>query len=115
MAATGSTSIENARPASPAPASSDDWVVQTADTIERVVGTVRSKTTEPLERIGRLIVYGIVAAFVGLTALVLLAITAVRVLDIAIPGDVWSAHAIVGGIFVLVGLFLWGKRSAKES
>jgi hypothetical protein len=59
-------------------------------------------------------VYGIVAAFLGITALVLLAIAAVRALDLAIPGDVWSAHAVVGGIFTLAGLFLWGKRTTKE-
>ncbi|HUF33654.1 MAG TPA: phage holin family protein [Acidimicrobiales bacterium] len=113
MAATGSTTTR----AHPAPADAhagDDWVTQTADTIERVVTGVRSKTTEPVERISRIVVYGIVAAFLGITAAVLLSIAAVRALDIAIPGDVWSAHAIVGGIFTLAGLFLWGKRTTDK-
>jgi hypothetical protein len=113
MAATGSTSVR-AEDRQAGTRDGDDWVTQTADTIERVVTGVRSKTTEPVERISRIVVYGIVAAFLGITALVLLAIAAVRILDLAIPGDVWSAHAIVGGIFTLAGLFLWGKRTTKE-
>ena len=90
----------------------DDWAAQTADTIERVVGGVRSKSTEPLERIARLLVYGLVAAVLGIVALVLVAVLVVRALDIAIPGEVWSAHLVAGGIFTLAGLFLWRKRSA---
>ena len=95
------------------PATDGDWAAQTADTIERVVGSVRGKTAEPLDRIARVLVYGIVAAILGVAALVLLAVAAVRALDTAIPGEVWSAHAVVGGIFTLAGLFLWRKRSVK--
>ena len=90
-----------------------DWAAQTADHIDRIVGSVRGKTSEPLERIARIAVYGVVAAIVGLAALVLLAILVVRALDVAIPGQVWSAHLVAGGIFTLVGLFLWRKRTVK--
>jgi len=92
-------------------ATGDDWAAQTADTIERVVGSVRGKTTEPLERVARILVYGLVASILGVAALVLLAILLVRVLDIAIPGDVWSAYVVTGGIFLVAGLLLWRKRS----
>ena len=87
-----------------------DWAAQTADTIDRLVTSVRSKTTDPLERAVRIVVYGIVAAVLGISALVLVSITLIRVVDILVPGPVWSAHVIVGGIFSLVGLFLWAKR-----
>jgi hypothetical protein len=90
-----------------------DWAAQTADTIERIVGSVRSKTADPIERIARVLVYGLVAAILGVTALVLLAVLLVRILDVAIPGEVWPAHLIVGGIFTLAGLFLWRKRTVK--
>jgi hypothetical protein len=95
------------------PATGGDWAAQTADTIERVVGGVRGKTSEPLERIARIAVYGLLAAIVGTAALVLGAILVVRALDIAIPGHVWSADLVAGGIFTLAGLFLWRKRSVK--
>jgi hypothetical protein len=95
------------------PATEGDWAAQTADTIERVIGSVRGKTSEPVERIARVVVYGLVAAFLGIAALVLLAIIIVRVLDIAIPGQVWPAHLITGGIFTVAGLLLWRKRRVK--
>lgn len=94
-------------------ATEGDWAAQTADTIERVVGSVRGKTSEPLERVARILVYGLVAAFLGTVALVLLAVAVVRALDIAIPGEVWSAHVTAGGIFAVVGLLLWRKRHVK--
>ena len=90
-----------------------DWAAQSADTIERVVGSVRGKTSEPVDKVARILVYGLLAAFLGLAVVVLLAIALVRALDVAIPGDVWSAHAVTGGIFTLAGLFLWRKRSVK--
>jgi uncharacterized protein YqhQ len=90
----------------------DDWAAQTADSIEQVVGTVRSKTTEPVERVARIVVYGLVAAMLGITVVVLLAVFLVRIIDVYLPGDVWAAHLLVGGIFTLAGLLLWRKRSA---
>lgn len=90
-----------------------DWAAQTADTIERVVGSVRGKTADPIEKVARVLVYGLVAAILGVAALVLLAVLLVRAIDVAVPGEVWPAHLIVGGIFTLAGAFLWRKRSVK--
>jgi hypothetical protein len=90
-----------------------DWAAQTADTIERVVGSVRGKTSEPVERVARIVVYGLVAAVLGVTALILLVIGLVRMADAYLPGEVWIPYLVVGGIFTLVGLFLWRKRSVK--
>ena len=102
------------RPLPPPPsAQGEDWATQTADAIERVVATVRSKTAEPLEKLARGLVYGLVAVIVGLAAAVLGAVALVRILDLIIPGAVWSAHALAGGIFTVAGLLLWRKRTAK--
>lgn len=106
------------RPAVPVPApgaAGDDWAKDTADAIERVVQSVRGKTIGPLEKVARALVYGLLAVIVGIAAAVLGSVALVRVLDVAIPGSVWSAHAITGGIFCLAGLFLWGKRSPKNA
>lgn len=101
----------------PGTAASDDWVVQAADTIERVVGTVRDKTAVPLDKAARVVVYGLLAGLLGAAAAVLLAIAAVRALDVALGSafgvEVWAAHAVVGGIFTLAGLFLWSKRERR--
>jgi hypothetical protein len=102
----------------PAPVSpslaGDDWPRQTADTIERLVVTVRDKTTGPLETVARGLVFGLLAGVLGVAALVLVSIALVRALDAYVPGDVWAAHFITGGIFTLAGLFLWTKRSPKD-
>ena len=96
------------RPAEP------DWAQQTTDTIERVVGTVRAKTAGPLIKVARVVVYGALAAIVGIAAIVLLAIVAVRVLDL-LPGGVWVAHLITGSLFSLAGLLSWRKRTAAAA
>jgi hypothetical protein len=90
-----------------------DWPAETADTIERLVGTVRSKTAEPVERIARVVVYGLLAAVLGIAVLVLFTIALVRFVDVYLPGDVWSAHLLVGVLFTLVGLFLWSRRASS--
>ncbi|MBW3643930.1 MAG: hypothetical protein KY441_00310 [Actinobacteria bacterium] len=94
-------------------AAGDDWAKDTADAIERVVQSVRGKTIGPLEKMARALVYGLLALIVGIAAAVLVSVALVRALDLAIPGSVWSAHAITGGMFCLAGLLLWRKRSAK--
>jgi hypothetical protein len=98
-----------AEPGSP-PAARDDWAVQAADTIERVVTGVRDKTT----------VYGLVAATMAVTAVLLLAVGLVRVLDTYLTGPldsharaVWVTELGLGGIFTLAGLFLWSMRRRK--
>jgi hypothetical protein len=95
-------------PPSPAATTSADWTVQVADTIESVVGSVRSKTAVPLETIARALVYGILVAVMGLAALVLTTIVLVRLLSYVLP--VWGADLLLGAIFSLAGLFLWRKR-----
>jgi hypothetical protein len=105
-----------ATPATPRPdaplattgTTSADWTVQVADTIESVVGSVRDKTAVPLETVARALVYGILIAVVGTAALVLVVAILVRVLSYVL--EVWAVYAILGGLFTLLGLFLWRKR-----
>lgn len=92
----------------------EDWPRQTADTIERVVGSIRSKTTEPVERVVRVVVYGLVAAVLGIVALVLVTVALVRLLDIVLPSEVWAAHLLLGVLFTAAGLVLWSKRAPRE-
>ena len=111
-----SQNVDARAPATPAPRS--DWTVQAADTIESVVGSVRSKTADPLVTVARGLVYGLLAAIVGTMALVLVAVAAVRVLDVYLPWHpqdrrVWSADLIMGGVFVLAGMFLWSRRRRR--
>ena len=102
-----------AQPGPQVAARDDDWTVQAADRIEGLVASIHSKTTVPLTTAARGIVFGILAAFAGGTALVLTAIIAVRLLDL-LPGGVWVAHLIVGMVFILIGVVAWRMRRPKE-
>jgi hypothetical protein len=94
----------------------DDWPAQAADTIVRVVGQVRDKTTGPAETAAKAIVYGLLAGLLGTACLVMVAIMAVRILDNYVVGEdnTWLAHLIVGTAFTLAGLYMWSRRRAPE-
>ncbi len=84
----------------------DDWAIQTADTIDRIVETVRSNTSDRLVSIARGVVFGLLAAILATTALIVFCIVAVRVLVILL-GTAWAAYLVLGGLFTLFGLLLW--------
>ena|SRR5688572_6089445 len=95
-----------------------DWTVQAADTIESVVGSIRDKTARPLTSVARGMVFGLLTVVLALAALVLLTIALVRGLVVALPFDdharnVWVAEAGLGGLFLLVGMFVFSKRKPK--
>jgi hypothetical protein len=90
-----------------------DWASETADTIDKIVVAVRSKTTAPVEQVARYLVYGVVAAFLLATALVSFIILSVKLADDWIPGEVWSAYLVLGGIFIIAGLLVWTRRNRK--
>src|SRR5207253_791589 len=94
-----------------------DWTVRAADTVDSVVSVARDKAVVPATTVSRVLVYGLLAAIVGTMTLTLLAVGVVRLLVAYLPFDpvyrrVWAAEAIVGGIFLLPGLFLWSRRRA---
>jgi len=113
------TADKLARADDPKPASTgEDWAAATADAIERAVQSVRAKTADPLERVVRLVVYGLLAGIVGLAIAVLLAVAALRglvvLIDLVWRPEVWLAYLILGGIFVVAGLLVWRRRTAKN-
>ncbi len=95
-----------------------DWPAQMADTITRVVGQVRDKTTGPALTVARAVVYGTFAAVVMLAVVVLFVITLVRFVDVYLPDSVfgeehvWATHLLLGLLFTGAGMVLWTKRRA---
>ena len=112
-------------PGTPAPTGSGgrEWIDQAADAVESVVLSVKQKTTVPLTTLARALVYGLVIAALGAVVMVLMAVSAVRVLTVYLPVGrvngthhrVWVADLIVGGIFTLVGMLAWSKRTPKKA
>lgn len=88
-----------------------DWTTDAADAIDRAVATVRDRTVTPARSITRAIVYGMLAALIGVPALVFLATGTFRGLVEIYQGEVWAAWITLGGIFLAAGWFLWAKRT----
>jgi hypothetical protein len=99
-------------PRTPPPAR--DWTAQGADRIESVVETVRDKTTVPVTKAARAVVYGLIAGVMGALALMLVVIGLLR-LHVYLPFDdegrkVYITDLALGAIFLGLGLLLWRRR-----
>ncbi len=103
------------------PLTDPNWASELADTVERVVGTVRDRATTPVVHVTRGIVFGLLGAFLGVTAIVLALIAATRglqaLLDIGLTNaqSVYLSYLIVGGILCLAGLLVLRKRQLPDA
>lgn len=109
---------DSAPPQTGKPPAGDDWTVHVADRIELVVETVRDKTTVPITKVARALVFGMIAAVLGTAAFVMLVILIIR-LHVYLPFDppgrrLWTSYAVLGAIFVLAGAFIWRKRYPRR-
>jgi hypothetical protein len=103
------------------PSPREDWPAQMAESIERVVGSVRDKTTGPALTVARAIVYGTFAAVVAVAAVVVFVVGAVRVVDVYLPSSVfgeahtWATHLLLGLVFSAIGIVLWLRRRPQPA
>lgn len=86
----------------------DDYASKLADLLEEIATRVRSMTVDRVEKAAKWTAIGIVVAMLALLLVIFLLIGLFRLLGTLIPIE-W-AYAIVGGIFVLLGVFLWRSR-----
>jgi uncharacterized membrane protein YgdD (TMEM256/DUF423 family) len=92
-----------------------DLTTEAVDAIEKVVGAVRERTVVPANRATRWIVYGFLASFCVVAALVLLVLGTFRAANVYLARErVWAVWTVLGGIFVLAGSLLWLKRSPRS-
>lgn len=96
-------------------AAPDDGIDAAVARFAAAVEAVRARTTGPLLTAARALVYGVVIVTAAVGVIVLMAVAAIRALDIAVPGDVWSAHLIAGGIFGGAGAWAWAKRRPRPA
>jgi hypothetical protein len=97
------------------PSGGADWPAQAATFIADTVGKIRDATTTRALIAARAVVFGLIVIVGGIMLVVLAAILAVRFVDVWVPGDVWSAHLIVGSVFLMMGLVLWRFRHARTT
>jgi hypothetical protein len=105
------------------PLTDPNWADETTDTVVRLVGNVRDKTTTPVVYAARALVFGIIAVFLGVFAVVLLLIGLTRGIQSGIANGfdleqeraVYISYLVVGGILSLGGLLLFKKRNSNAA
>lgn len=99
------------------PLTDPNWAESTTDQVVKLVDQVKAKTTKPAVMAARGLVFGLLAIFLGLFALVLLLVGVTRGIQTALeplidqPRAVYTSYFIVGGILTIVGLVLFKKRN----
>lgn len=99
------------------PLTDPDWADSTTEQVVKLVDNVKAKTTKPAVMAARGLVFGLLAVFLGLFALVLLLVGLTRGLQAAIEPltdqgpAVYISYFIVGGVLTLGGAWLFRKRN----
>ena len=97
-----------------------DWQATAVDFVIDKVDTVKRVLTNNVVLALRILVFGLVAAVMGIAALVLFIVIAVRMSDAYLPigagvGDAsWAAHLFIGSMFSILGLGAWMSRKKSS-
>jgi hypothetical protein len=91
----------------------NDFPTQIADFLENTAGKIRSMTVDRVAGWAKWTGVGIVVTLLGLVLLIFLVVGLVRLLA-GLVGMQW-AYTIIGGLFVLLGMFLWRLRLPREA
>lgn len=100
------------------PLTDPNWAADTTDQVVKLVDNVKAKTTKPAVMVARGLVFGLLAIFLGVFAVVLFLVFSTRGLQAIF--DIWFPHArsvyisyfLVGGLLSFVGLLAFKKRNA---
>ena len=87
-----------------------DWDKQAVGKIYDTVEQVRIKSSGPAIVASRAIVFGLIGMVLATIAMIVFLIGLVRLLNIAIPEDIWLVYLILGALFSGIGMLLWSKR-----
>jgi len=91
----------------------NDFPTQIADFLESTAGKIRSMTVDRVAGWAKWTGVGIVATLLGLVLVIFLVVGLVRLLA-GLVGMQW-AYTIIGGLFVVIGMFLWRRRLPREA
>ena len=102
------------------PLNDPEWATRAVNLIDRVVGTIRKYTTQPLVVVARGIVFGLLAGFGMVFGLVLILVGLTRGLQSALGAvfehevSVWMSYFILSAIFLVVGAVLMRRRYTPD-
>ncbi len=99
---------------SQSPSSDADWPKRAADAVETLAELIRGKAIRPLLMVAKAITYGFLALGLASIFAVLMISMLVRLITVYLTGNhVWITYLALGGIFTLLGMFTWSRRSSK--
>ncbi len=90
-----------------------DWSAETADTIERLVVSVRDKSVVPAQKAVRGVVFGIIILMLAVVAAVVMFFGAFHLLNRLLPGKAWVVHYLFAAIFFIIGGVLFSRRTPQ--
>lgn len=102
------------------PLTDPNWATDVTDTIVDTIDKVRDRTTKPIVYLARGLVFGLLSAFLGVTAVALLLIGLSRALInfMEWPFDhdtaVWVSYLLLGGLLCLIGAVCMIKRQNRD-
>lgn len=87
----------------------DDFPIKLADMLEGFAAKARALTVDRVAQWTKMAALGMVVTTLGLLAVLFLVIGLFRLISTVV--GVTPTYAIFGGIFLVVGAFLWVKRT----
>lgn len=92
-----------------------NWPERAAQIVVEVTDNIREKGISPLYRLVRIITLGLMGLLITIAVAILGLIGVIRVFDSYLfAAHQWLTYAILGTIFLALGLILWSKRIKKE-
>jgi drug/metabolite transporter superfamily protein YnfA len=89
----------------------DDFPTKIADFLESTAQKIRAMTVDRVRNVARWTALGFLLVVLAFTAVLFLLIGIFRALGELI--GVTTAYAAVGGLFIVIGAFLWSRRIPK--
>ena len=90
-----------------------DWPAQAADAIVETVDKVRNRTTTPILKLARAIVFGVFIATMVILMAVIIVVGGIHFLDEVLPFGVWLPYLVLGTVFCVLGFWIFSKRHGQ--
>ncbi|HEU4749452.1 MAG TPA: LPXTG cell wall anchor domain-containing protein [Acidimicrobiia bacterium] len=91
----------------------DEFPARFADFLESIALKIRAMTVDRVARVVKLSAMGMVAATLGIMAVVFLLLTIYGALAIPLGPD--GAFAVLGLVFLIGGMLVWRRRRSRAS
>ena len=92
----------------------EDFLKRIPELLERLTQKIRGKTVDPAAKVLTVVAAALIAGMMVIIALVFLFVGLFRILG-DLVNDMELAYAIVGGLFLILGLLLWSRRHTKST